>query len=544
MTTTFASFGLRSTLVQALEELEHHQPTPVQEAVIPHLLQGKDVIAQARTGTGKTAAFALPALHNLDTSNKDVQVLVLSPTRELAMQVGKAMEGYGKHDGVNVLTIYGGASYGLQKGNLRKGAQVVVGTPGRLLDLMRQGNLRLEGVKLLILDEADEMLSMGFTEELEEIVAQLPAERQTALFSATLPREIQALADKATRKPIKVNLSEELSTRTVDLSYYVVKENDKVAAVTRIFEMEEVKSALVFCRTRIQTSILAAELTRAGIPTEALSGAMEQETREHVLRRFRNETFSVLVATDVAARGLDIEHLSHVVNVDLPQSPETFVHRIGRVGRAGRSGTAYTLITPKEQWKLQRIERAIKRNIEPRKVPTTKEIMRRRLEFLYAKMDKWLTSDRIRKEMAWVDELMAKGHEPKAIAAAALKLAAASEKERPISEMADETAALDRPSGAARQKASRATRAPGGAPGAEGDGTQLMATIGKVHGLNPKEILFQLTKVARIDGHTIGNIRITKTRCFIDLPPDAIKAVLKKNGHYKIGKRAFTFSIG
>ncbi len=542
MTTTFASFGLRSTLVKALEELEHHQPTPVQEAVIPHLLQGKDVIAQARTGTGKTAAFALPALHNLDTSNKDVQVLVLSPTRELAMQVGKAMEGYGKHDGVNVLTIYGGASYGLQKGNLRKGAQVVVGTPGRLLDLMRQGNLRLEGVKLLILDEADEMLSMGFTEELEEIVAQLPAERQTALFSATLPREIQALADKATRKPVKVNLSEELSTRTVDLSYYVVKENDKVAAVTRIFEMEEVKSALVFCRTRIQTSVLAAELTRAGIPTEALSGAMEQETREHVLRRFRNETFSVLVATDVAARGLDIEHLSHVVNVDLPQSPETFVHRIGRVGRAGRTGTAYTLITPKEQWKLQRIERAIKRNIEPRKVPTTKEIMRRRLEFLYAKMDKWLGStDRCRKELTWVDELQKAGHDPRNIAAAALKLAAASEKERPISEMSDELASLEKPSTAARQKASRVARTPGGA---EGDGVQLMATIGKVHGLNPKEILFQLTKIARIDGHTIGNIRITKTRCFVDVPPDAIKAVLKKNGHYKIGKRAFTFQVG
>ena len=539
MTTRFADFGLRPTLVKALTELEHHQPTPVQEAVIPHLLEGRDVIAQARTGTGKTAAFALPALHNLDSDDKNVQVLILSPTRELAMQVGKSLEGYGKHDDVSVLTIYGGASYGHQKGSLRKGASVVVGTPGRLLDLMRQGNLKLDSVKLLILDEADEMLSMGFTEELEEIVAQLPSERQTALFSATLPREIQALAEKATRKPIRINLSQELSTKTVDLVYYVVKEQDKVAAVTRIFETEDVKSALVFCRTRAQTSVMAAELTRAGIPTEALSGAMEQESREHVLRRFRNETFSVLVATDVAARGLDIEHLSHVVNLDLPQSPDTFVHRIGRVGRAGRTGTAFTLITPKEQWKLQRIERALKRTIEPRRVPTTKEIMRRRLEHMYGKLDKWLGSDRCRKEMTWVEELQKKGHDAKSIAAAALKLAAASEKERPIAEMSEETAALEKPSKAARQKVARISH---GTP--DSDTVQLMGTIGKAHGLNPKEILFVLTKIAKIPGPAVGNIRISKTRCFVDVPSDLAKKVMKKNGHYKIGKRAFTFSVG
>lgn len=539
MTTRFADFGLRPTLVKALTELEHHQPTPVQEAVIPHLLEGRDVIAQARTGTGKTAAFALPALHNLDSDDKNVQVLILSPTRELAMQVGKSLEGYGKHDDVSVLTIYGGASYGHQKGSLRKGASVVVGTPGRLLDLMRQGNLKLDSVKLLILDEADEMLSMGFTEELEEIVAQLPSERQTALFSATLPREIQALAEKATRKPIRINLSQELSTKTVDLVYYVVKEQDKVAAVTRIFETEDVKSALVFCRTRAQTSVMAAELTRAGIPTEALSGAMEQESREHVLRRFRNETFSVLVATDVAARGLDIEHLSHVVNLDLPQSPDTFVHRIGRVGRAGRTGTAFTLITPKEQWKLQRIERALKRTIEPRRVPTTKEIMRRRLEHMYGKLDKWLGSDRCRKEMTWVEELQKKGHDAKSIAAAALKLAAASEKERPIAEMSEETAALEKPSKAARQKVARISHGP-----PDSDTVQLMGTIGKAHGLNPKEILFVLTKIAKIPGPAVGNIRISKTRCFVDVPSDLAKKVMKKNGHYKIGKRAFTFSVG
>jgi ATP-dependent RNA helicase DeaD len=535
MTTEFAAFGLRPTLIQALEELEYNHPTPVQEAVIPQLMAGRDVIAQARTGTGKTAAFALPALHSLDSSNKEVQVLILSPTRELALQVGKTIEGYAKHHQTQVLTIYGGASYGYQKGTLRKGASIVVGTPGRLLDLMRQGNLKLDSVKLLILDEADEMLSMGFTEEVEEIVAQLPKERQTALFSATLPREIQALADKATNKPVKVNLSQEISTKSVELSYYVVKDSDKAAAVTRLFEMQEVKSALIFCRTRVQTSIMAAELTRVGIPAEALSGAMDQDTREHVLRRFRAETFAVLVATDVAARGLDIDHLSHVVNLDLPQNPDTFVHRIGRVGRAGRSGVAITLITPKEEWKLQRIERALKRNITLGKVPTSKEISRKRTDHLFAKMEKWLTSDRCRKELVWVEELAAAGHDPKIIAAAALKLAAASEKERPIAEMSEGTTA-EKPSKAPRPRVAR------GAEGS-GDSVQMMATIGKTHGLNPKEILFALTKIAKVPGPSIGNIRITKTRSFVDVAPDLVNKVLNKNGQYKIGKRAFTFSL-
>lgn len=539
MTNHFASFGLHPTLVTTLQELGYQQPTPVQEAVIPHLLSGKDVIAQAKTGTGKTAAFALPALQALDPQAQGVQVLVLSPTRELAMQVGKAMEGYGKDRQLSLLTIYGGASYGHQKGTLRRGASVVVGTPGRLLDLVRQGNLKLDEVRMLVLDEADEMLSMGFSDELEEIVAQLPQERQTALFSATLPREIQALADKVTRRPVKINLSQEISAGNVSLAYFVVKEQDKVAAVTRLFEVEEITAALVFCRTRAQTSVMAAELTRVGIPTEALSGAMEQDSREHVLRRFRQETFAVLVATDVAARGLDIEHLSHVINLDLPQSPETFVHRIGRVGRAGRSGTAFTFITPKEEWKLQRIERAIKRTIEPRRVPTSKEISRRRLEQLYGKLDKWLGSDRCRKEMTWVEELIQAGHDPKQIAAAALKLAAASEKSRPIAEMSQEDAALDKPSKAARQKAARVTR---GVP--EADQVQMMATIGKAHGLMPRELLVLLTTVAKIPGPSVGNIRITKTRCFVDVPREAVSKILKKNGHYRIGKRAFTFSVG
>lgn len=539
MNTDFQGFGFRETLLQGLKDIGYKEPTPVQDAVIAHMIEGRDVIAQARTGTGKTAAFALPALHNLDSTSKKTQVLVLSPTRELAKQVGQAFQDFSKHEKTTVLTIYGGASYGFQKGLLRKGVAVVVGTPGRLLDLIRQGNLSLDHVKLLVLDEADEMLSMGFAEELEELISHLPEERQTALFSATIPKEIQRLADKSTKNPIKVNLSKEISTRNVTLGYYLVKQSDKIAAVTRLFETEDVSTALVFCRTRAQTSVLASKLTSHGIPAEALSGAMEQDAREMVLKRFRNETFTVLVATDVAARGLDIDHLSYVVNLDLPQSPDTFVHRIGRVGRAGRTGVAITLVTPNEEWKLKRIERALKRTIERRKVPSKKEIMRIRTEHLYLKMTKWLESDRCKKEISYVEELQAAGYDAKKIAAAALKLASATQKERPIAEMSEDDLSA-KPKGKDKYKDRRSSRKGGG----DRQGSvQMIATIGKRHGLKVKEMVYVLSKFAKMPGHAVGDIRISKTRTFVDIPESFVKQVLKNNGSYKIGRHKFSFAV-
>lgn len=535
MQTDFKGFGLRPTLIKALEELEHVQPTPVQDAVIPHMLEGRDVIAQARTGTGKTGAFALPALQNLDHRSKAVQVLVLSPTRELALQVGKAFQAYAKFETVKVLTIYGGASYGYQKGNLRDGVSVVVGTPGRLRDLVRQGNLKLNAVRLVVLDEADEMLSMGFLEEVEEILALLPEQRQTALFSATLPKGIKQLASLATKDPERVNLSKEVSTKTVDLACFVVRESDKIAAITRIFEMEKVQTCLIFCRTRAQTSVMAAELSRRGIPAEALSGALDQESREKVLKRFRDQTFTVLVATDVAARGLDIDHLSHVINMDLPQSPDTFVHRIGRTGRAGRKGIAFTLVTPREEWKLKRVERAIKRTIEVRKVPTRREIMQARLDALYAKLDKWLGSSRCKKELDWVDGLVAAGHEPRQIAAAALKLAAASEKQVPIAEMEELSFSTSKPQGK-KKKTGKKHRLDKGS-------VQLIADIGKRHSVKPKELVSVLTKQGKVPNKLIGSIRISKSRSFIDVQANCVDRVLEGNGSYRIGKHTFTFKV-
>lgn len=532
MKNKFVSFGLRQTLLQALNKMGYEEPTPVQAAVIPTMLEGRDVIAQARTGTGKTAAFALPALENIDQSSKKTQVLVLSPTRELAQQVGRSFEDYSKNEDITTLTIYGGASYGYQKGVLRKGAAIVVGTPGRLLDLIKQGNLNLEHVKLLVLDEADEMLSMGFTEEVEELISHLPEERQTALFSATMPKEIKRLADKATKEPLRVNLSKEISVSNVSLSYFLVQERDKIAAATRLFEMEEVTAALVFCRTRAQTSVLAAKLTSFGIPAEPLSGAMEQDAREMVLRRFRSETFRVLVATDVAARGLDIDHLSHVINLDLPQSPETFVHRIGRVGRAGRTGVAMTLVTPREEWKLKRIERALKRQIERQKVPSKKDVMRVRMEHLYMKMSKWLESDRCKKEISYVEELQSAGYDAKKIAAAALKLAASTQKEQPIAEMSDEDVEAAKPKKQGRRESKHRE-----------DNVQLIGTIGKKQGVKVKEIVNTLSKFGKVPARKVGNIRISKTRIFVDVPRDMVSRVLKNNGAYKIGRHRFTFSV-
>lgn len=533
MTTTFQDFGLKANLLQALRELEHKVPTPVQQEVIPLLLEGRDVIAQARTGTGKTAAFALPALQDL-TGSKGVQVLVLSPTRELAIQVGQAFQDYGRHEHVRVLTIYGGASYGHQKGTLRDGVSVVVGTPGRLLDLIRQGALKLEEVRFLVLDEADEMLSMGFQEEVEEVISHLPKKRKTALFSATMPQAMQGLAAKATHKPESVNLSRQISTDNVELACFVVKETDKVAAVTRIFEVEDVQTCLVFCRTRAQTATMAAELTRRGIPAEALSGALEQDTRERVLGRFRDQVFNVLVATDVAARGLDIDHLSHVINMDLPQSPDTFVHRIGRTARAGRKGTAYTLVTPNQQWKLRRVERALKRSIEVRAVPSRKEIMRGRLEKLYANLDKWLGHHRCKKELAWVEEMIVAGHDPKDIAAAALKLAAASEKQVPIADMSDENLHMEKKKSAAKKKKKTT-------PG--NNMVQLMANVGKKHSLKPKELVRLLSRHAKIPNKLIGSIRITKTRTFVELPGNCVPQVVAANGKYRLGNYPVIFTV-
>ena len=441
MTTEFSQLGLNPQIVQTLTDLGYATPTPIQAAVIPVMLTNQDVIGQAQTGTGKTAAFALPILHNLALATdqaRTVHCLVLTPTRELAVQVADAMARYGRGPGVRVLAVYGGQAYSRQIGQLKRGVDIVVGTPGRLLDLIGKGVLDLSGVSSVVLDEADEMLSMGFIEDIEAILEETPPVRQTALFSATLPRPIRRLADQYMHQPQSFVIGpKQLTVETIEQRYYLVNQADKLAVLTRLFEVESITSALIFARTRLGTGELANELAARGFPAEALNGDMSQDARERVLNRFRNNQLKVLVATDVAARGLDIDAISHVFNYDLPDDPEIYVHRVGRTGRAGSSGMAMTLVTPKERWRLGKIESYTKTKISQASIPTAQEIKKQREAELVEQMMVWLRRGRCRREREIVAELVEQGHDPVEVAAAALKLARAEEKQRPIAAVSE-----------------------------------------------------------------------------------------------------------
>jgi len=429
----WSGLALQPPMVQAVMDLGYAVPTPIQDAVIPVMLNGRDVIGQAQTGTGKTAAFALPILQRLALETGRVQALILAPTRELAIQVAKAFRTYGRHRQPSVLAIYGGQPYGPQIDRLQNGVDIVVGTPGRVLDLIQREDLDLSEVRTVVLDEADEMLSMGFIEDIEAILDETPSSRQTTLFSATMPLPIRQLAARYLRTPETLVIgAQQPATDTIEQRYYLVYEEDKLAALTRLFEMDEIASALIFTRTRVGTGELANELSLRGFPTEALSGHLSQSAREHVLNRFRRHQIKVLVATDVAARGLDIDGISHVFNYDPPQDPETYVHRIGRTGRAGKTGVAISLITPKERWYIRRLEAFTKQKMVQAKLPTAEEIQAQREAALLERMMVWLRRGRYRRESELVAELAAAGYEVADIAAAALKVARAEERQRPI----------------------------------------------------------------------------------------------------------------
>src|SRR6266498_117194 len=411
MTTDFTSLNLREELVQAITELGYSEPTPIQAALIPIMLSGADVIGQAQTGTGKTAAFAFPILQNFKPQRQP-QALVLAPTRELALQVADSMTEYGKHMNVRVLAVYGGQPYGPQIGNLKRGVDIVVGTPGRLNDPLERKVLNLSEIKTVVLDEADEMLNMGFIEEVEKILAETPPERQTALFSATVPPRIRSLANRFMRDPQSVNIKREtLTLASTEQRYYLVHENEKTNALTRLFETEPIKSALIFARTRAETATLANELVVRGIPAEAIHGDLDQNARERVLGRFRANQLKVLVATDVAARGLDIDDISHVFNYHLPDDAEVYIHRIGRTGRAGKTGIAITLIAPREKRRLREVEALTKQLITKMELPTTAEIHRHREAEVLENLKVWLGRGRYKRELEMVQELVEAGQD-------------------------------------------------------------------------------------------------------------------------------------
>ena len=548
MTTEFIEMNLHPQLVQAVTELGYETPTPIQASMIPLMLAQHDVIGQAQTGTGKTAAFALPILHNITPGTGNVQALVLAPTRELALQVSKATYEYGRYRDVRVLAIYGGQPYGRQLSRLKKGVDIVVGTPGRLLDLIKRNALDLSDVKSVVLDEADEMLSMGFIEDIEAILDETPHTRQTALFSATLPTPIRKLADKYLHDPQSITIQrKQLAAAAIEQRYYLVNEKDKMAALTRLFEVEDIQIALIFARTRAGTGELANELSVRGFQAEALNGDLSQDARERVMNRFRRGQISVLVATDVAARGLDIDDISHVFNFDLPLDPEVYVHRIGRTGRAGRDGIALSLVTPKEQWRLHRIEKFARQTITQFELPTVEDIQKRREEALLTQMLVWLRRGRCSREREMVTNLIEEGgYDPIEIAASSLKLARAEEKQRPIERIG--VVVVEPPRSRGSRNGRRDTvkhngRIRSDSRSHEKGMVRLSLNAGKAHGIRPNDVVGQIAYHADIPGRGIGAIQIHDQQTLVDIPEQFVAQVLAKNGSYRVRQHTVTISM-
>jgi ATP-dependent RNA helicase DeaD len=541
MTPNFSEFDLQPQLVQTIADIGYAAPTPIQTTVIPAMLAGQDVIGQSQTGSGKTAAFSLPILHNLQAGQRHVQSLVVTPTRELAIQVADAIDTYGRQIGVRVLAVYGGQPYDRQINRLKKGVAVVVGTPGRLLDLIRRNVLKLERVATVVLDEADEMFSMGFIEDIEAILDQTASSRQTALFSATLPQRIRLLARHYMNAPQSFKIGgKQLTVETVEQRYYLVNEADKLAALTRLFEIEPISSALIFARTRLGTSELANELGLRGFPAEALNGDMGQDARVQVLNRFRENKLKVLVATDVAARGLDIDDISHVFNYDLPQDPEIYVHRVGRTGRAGKTGIAITLLTPKERWGLRRIEGLTKQKINRMMLPSTEDIKLHRETQLLEKVTVWMRRGRCQRERELVAQLLEDGHDLAEVAAVALKLARAEEKQRPIAHLT-EVAEFSTPvTVQARKQPDRRKSRDRENVSHEKGMVRLLLNTGRADGVRVNHVVGTLSSIADIPGRLLGKISIQQQHTLVDVPENLAGRVLGKGASYRIGNKAFT----
>lgn len=423
MTLSFTSLGLSEDRVRQLESLGFTAPTTIQTQAIPELLNGRDVVGQSQTGTGKTAAFSLPILERIEIETRAVQALILTPTRELAQQVADAMRDFSGNRRLGIATIYGGQSIERQIRSLERGAQIVVGTPGRVIDLLDRGDLKLDKVRWVVLDEADEMLSMGFIEDVQKILKQAPVERQTACFSATMPGPIRDLVNQFLQSPVTVTVEQPKATPTrIEQQVYLIPRGcSKAKALLPIMELEDPEAALIFVRTRRAAAELTSQLQAAGHSVDEYHGDLSQSQRERLLSRFRQNQVRWVVATDIAARGLDVDHLTHVINYDLPDQVESYIHRIGRTGRAGKTGTAITLIQPFERRKLNLIERKVRQTLSVSRIPSRSQIEARRLEKLQDQLREALAGERMASFLPVVRDL-SEEYDPLAIAAAALQM--------------------------------------------------------------------------------------------------------------------------
>lgn len=523
MNPSFDDLPLRSELLDVLSGLGYEEPTPIQREAIPPLLRGQDLLGQAATGTGKTAAFALPMLQRMsgDSRGADPVGLVLVPTRELAMQVSQAFHRYGRDLGVRVLPIYGGQPIGRQLRVLDRGVDVVVATPGRALDHIGRGTLRLRAIQTVVLDEADEMLDMGFAEDIDQILDETPANRQTVLFSATIPKRIERIARRQLRDPVRIEMGHEPTLRAevplVRQTAYVVARPHKPAALGRILDVEAPAAAIVFCRTRGEVDQLTETLNGRGYRAEALHGGMGQDQRDRVMGRMRGATAELLVATDVAARGLDIQPLTHVINFNVPSTPDAYLHRVGRVGRAGREGVAITLAEPRERRQLKAIERVTKRRIPIERVPTIADLRARRLELTRAALQESLLTDDL-EGFRVVIETLTDEFDVMDVALAAVKLAhesSGADGEEEIPEIAD---AIRRPQRRASDQHDGGRSRPGM--------TRVFVNVGRRAGVRPQDLVGAIAGESRLSGRDIGAVEIADRYSLVEVPESAAADVI------------------
>jgi ATP-dependent RNA helicase DeaD len=524
---TFADLGLSDAVLKALVDVGYETPSRIQAATIPPLLAGRDVVGLAQTGTGKTAAFALPILSRLDLSQKTPQALVLAPTRELALQVCEAFERYAAHiRGVHVLPVYGGQGYGVQLSALRRGVHVVVGTPGRIMDHLEKGTLDLSELRFLVLDEADEMLNMGFAEDVETILADTPDDKNVALFSATMPAQIRRISKKYLDDPAEITVKNKTATASnIAQRYLMVSYPQKVDALTRILEVENFEGMIVFVRTKNETETLAEKLRARGLSAMAINGDVAQVQRERTVNQLKSGKLDILVATDVAARGLDVERISHVVNYDIPTDTESYVHRIGRTGRAGRSGDAISFVTPRERYLLKHIEKATRQPLTQMQLPTVEDVNSTRLSrFDDAITEALSQSERIEIFRDIVAHYVREHDVPEADVAAALAVVA----------QGDTPLLLDPAEEARPSREERPDRGPrrdrqdhGGQPRERrprGRTDVPMATyriaVGKRHKVEPRQIVGAIANEGGLSRQDFGHIDIRGDHSLVELPAD------------------------